>query len=108
MQDLQTAHEEYTTSKTDLSARLQRAEEKSKDLETRINAADLKVEKAESSLLEKEQEKQSVQGELDDLLMVFGDLEDKVKQYKERLQTLGESVSDGEEDDEDGGEDGVD
>lgn len=96
-------------SKTEQAARLQRAEEKAKDLEVRITAADLKVAKAEGSLLEREQEKQSVQGELDDLLMVFGDLEDKVKQYKERLQTLGENVSDGEEEDEDGGdEDAVD
>lgn len=78
---------------------MQRAEEKAKDLEASITAANLKVAKVEASLAEKEQEKHSVQGELDDLLMVFGDLEDKVKEYKERLQTLGESVSDGEEDD---------
>jgi hypothetical protein len=58
-------------------------------------------------LVEREQEKQSVQGELDDLLMVFGDLEDKVKQYKRRLQALGENVSDGEEDDDDYGGDDV-
>ncbi|KUJ23032.1 uncharacterized protein LY89DRAFT_679850 [Mollisia scopiformis] len=108
VQDLQTAHEEYTTSKTDLAARLQRSAEKTKDLEARIPAADLKVAKAEASLLEKEQEKQSVQGELDDLLMVFGDLEDKVKQYKERLQQLGENVSDGEEEEDGDEEDGVD
>ncbi len=100
MQDLQTAHDEYLANKTEQAARLQRAEEKAKDLETSLTAADLKASKAETLLLEKDQEKQSVQGELDDLLMVFGDLEDKVKQYKERLQALGESVSDGEEDDE--------
>lgn len=37
--------------------------------------------------------------------MVFGDLEDKVKQYRDRLKALGETVSDGEEDDEDDDED---
>jgi hypothetical protein len=31
-----------------------------------------------------EEEKQSVQNELDDLLMVFGDLEEKVAKYKVR------------------------
>ncbi|CZR52065.1 related to transport protein USO1 [Phialocephala subalpina] len=104
VQDLQTAHDEYTANKAEQAARLQRAEEKAKDLEASIAAADFKVTKVEVSLAEKEQEKQSVQGELDDLLMVFGDLEDKVKEYKERLQALGESVSDGEEDDEVEGE----
>lgn len=39
--------------------------------------------------------------------MVFGDLEDKVNKYKERLKELGENVSDGEdEDDEDEDGDG--
>lgn len=32
--------------------------------------------------------------------MVFGDMEDKVKQYRERLKALGETVSDGEDEDE--------
>lgn len=85
---------------------MRRAEEKARDLEARINTADLKVVKAEALLVEREQEKQSVQSELDDLLMVFGDLEDKVKQYKKRLQALGENVSDGEEEDDGEDEDG--
>ena len=60
---------------------------------------------------QKEDEKQATQTELDDLLMVFGDLEEKVKRYKERLKALGEQISDVEEDgdeDEDEDEDGVD
>lgn len=42
--------------------------------------------------------------------MVFGDMEDKVKQYRDRLKALGETVSDGEEDDDEDqeGEDEVD
>jgi len=60
-----------------------------------------KLEKAEALLSVKDKEKTAVQTELDDLLMVFGDLEDKVARYKERLRTLGESVSDGEDDDDD-------
>jgi hypothetical protein len=59
-------------------------------------------------LAEKEKEKAAVQGELDDLLMVFGDLEDKVAKYKERLKGLGESVSDDEDDDGEDEEDEVD
>lgn len=52
--------------------------------------------------------KDGAQLELDDLLMVFGDLEEKVARYKARLRHLGEPVSDGEEDDDDGGEADVD
>ena len=49
------------------------------------------------------------QSELDDLLMVFGDLEDKTQKYKDRLKQLGEIVSDGEDEvASDGDGDGVD
>lgn len=67
--------------------------------------------KAEKSLAEKETERQAAQSELDDLLMIFGDLEDKCEKYKQRLKELGENVSDGEDEDEDDGDedrDGVD
>ena len=61
------------------------------------------------SLAEKEKEKKVVQSELDDLLMVFGDMEEKTEKYKERLKELGEYVSDGEGDEDEAEEDdGVD
>ncbi|XMA16920.1 hypothetical protein WAI453_009711 [Rhynchosporium graminicola] len=99
IQDLQTAHLEYQSNSTEQVARLQRAEEKAKDLEARADSATESAKKVAASLAEKEQEKQAVQSELDDLLMVFGDMEDKVKQYRDRLKALGESVSDGEDED---------
>jgi len=108
VQDLQTAHDEYTANKNEQAARLQRAEEKAKEFESRSEAATAKAIKAESALAEKEKEKQAVQGELDDLLMVFGDLEDKVTKYKDRLKTLHESISDDEEEGGDEDEDGED
>jgi hypothetical protein len=80
---------------------LQRAEEKAKEFEARSEAANQRATKAEESLAEKERERQAVQSELDDLLMVFGDTEEKVAEYKERLKELGENVSDGEEEEED-------
>lgn len=77
----------------------------------------------QARLKEKEEQHSSTQTELDDLLMVFGDLEDKVEKYKvwfilhklrsaqrlmrcpqERLKDLGETISDGEEE-EDGDND---
>lgn len=87
---------------------MQRTEEKAEEFERRSEAASAKVAKAELSLAEKEKGKQAVQSELDDLLMVFGDLEDKVTKYKERLKALGESISDDEEEEDEGGEDQVD
>lgn len=39
---------------------------------------------AKSLLKQREEEKQTTQSELDDLLMVFGDLEEKVAKYKVR------------------------
>jgi hypothetical protein len=76
---------------------LQRAEEKANEFEARSEAASQRAAKAELSLAEKERERQAVQGELDDLLMVLGDLEETSAKYKKRLKELGESVSDGEE-----------
>jgi len=106
VQDLQTAHEEYTTNKKQQAARVQRAEEKAKEFEVRSDTANQRAKKAEESLAAKETERQAAKSELDDLLMVFGDLEEKSIKYKERLKALGEDVSDGEEADE--GDDDVD
>ncbi|KAK6579771.1 hypothetical protein PZA11_008007 [Diplocarpon coronariae] len=86
---LKTANIEYETSSAEQAARLQRAEEKAKDFEIRSDAATENSSKMTALLADKDKEKQAVQGELDDLLMVFGDLEDKVKEYRERLEALG-------------------
>ncbi|KAF4457832.1 hypothetical protein F53441_307 [Fusarium austroafricanum] len=60
---------------------------------------------AEKQLMESNEARETTQSELDDLLMVFGDLEEKVIKYKARLVELGETVSDGEEDDDEDDED---
>jgi intracellular protein transport protein USO1 len=49
---------------------------------------------------EKEDARQAAQTELDDLLLVLGELEEKRSRDKKRLKSLGEEVSDVEEDDE--------
>ena len=101
VQDLQTAHDEYTAKQTEQAARLQRAEEKAKEAESRAKVVTDRAMKMEEALAEKVKERNAVQSELDDLLMVFGDLEEKSEKYKERLKELGESISDEEEGDED-------
>lgn len=156
VQDLQTAHDKYAAKEAEQEARLQRAEEKIKEMEQQVSTAHNKVAKAEekvkemeeqastaqnkaniagekvkemeeqasttrdkvakveADLQEKETARQAAQSELDDLLMVFGDMEEKMTKYKERLKALGENVSDDEDgdddddDDEDEEESGVD
>ncbi|KAK0673470.1 p115 like vesicle tethering protein [Cercophora samala] len=66
---------------------------------------DKELKKVRGLVEEKEKERKAAQGELDDLLMVFGDLEEKVNKYKERLKALGETISDDEDDDEEEDED---
>lgn len=69
-QDLQIAHEEYSSNTKALEARLERAEERAAEAEERAA-------KAETSAKEQDAARSSVQTELDDLLMVLGDMEEK-------------------------------
>lgn len=91
VQDLQTAHEDYTTKLSDMEARLNRAEDKTSDAEAR--SASL-----QSDVDAKEEARKTAQGELDDLFIVLGDLEEKRANDKTRLRSLGETVSDNESD----------
>jgi len=103
IQDLQTAHEEYDSKSKGLEARLARAEARLQDAETRSTHLADELEKERAG-------RKDVQTELDDLLVVFGDLEAKRTADKARLKALGEEVSEDEDDDdakEDGAEDDV-
>ncbi|KAJ8112149.1 hypothetical protein ONZ43_g5458 [Nemania bipapillata] len=83
------------------------AEKRATDLEKQVLTKQAEAEEIRTRLKEKEEQHTSTQTELDDLLMVFGDLEDKIEKYKKRLKGLGEVISDGEgEDDDDDTEDG--
>lgn len=70
VQDLQTAHEDYTTKLSNLEARSNRAEDKATDAEAR--SASL-----QNDLEAKEEARRTAQNELDDLFVVLGDLEEK-------------------------------
>ena len=107
VQDLQTAHEEYSIKEETLQARAKRAEEKFEELEDMIKTIKTALEGARSErdslrarVDEKEAAKREAKIELDDLLIVFADLEAKRVQDKRRLKALGEVVSEGEESDE--------
>ena len=111
IQDLQTAYEEYNSKITALEARVNKAgirAEEAEETGQRI-AAQLRDEIATAQELrtqveEKEAAREAAQTELDDLLIVFGDLESKRYQDKKRLKALGENVSDVEDDEEPGEE----
>lgn len=100
-----TKQNDFATKQNEQNGQLRRAEDKAKESEANLHLFETRCVKAEGLLLEKETERQAAQNELDDLLMVFGDLEEKASKYKERLRSLGESVSDGEEDDDEEEED---
>ena len=70
VQDLQTAHEDYSSKTSSFEARVQRAEDKAKDAEVRVI-------RLQGDLEAREAARKSVQTELDDLLMVLGDIEEK-------------------------------
>lgn len=70
VQDLQTAHEDWTAKLESLEARLQRAEDKTAD-------ADARAKRLQGEAEAKETAREKAQSELDDLLMVLGDLEEK-------------------------------
>ena len=75
MQDLHTAHEEYTSNIQALQTRLKRAEENAKEAEVRAIEARKRLE-------EKEEARSSAQTALDDMFMVLGDLEEKRERDK--------------------------
>ncbi|KAL9477032.1 hypothetical protein ACSS6W_006873 [Trichoderma asperelloides] len=88
----------------ELGKQLKTANEKNDELEKHLEDATSEAEKlrqeTKSVLKDADKAKDAVQSELDDLLMVFGDLEEKLAN---RLRDLGQDVSDGEDDDGDDG-----
>ncbi|KAJ6145669.1 hypothetical protein N7470_009564 [Penicillium chermesinum] len=93
----------------DAESKIKEAESRRKEAESKAQKeADARKEvetqlaKAQSEAKEKEEARIGTQTELDDLLIVFGDLEAKREKDKKRLKELGQEVSEDEdEDDED-------
>ncbi|TGJ85447.1 hypothetical protein E0Z10_g3292 [Xylaria hypoxylon] len=81
------------------------AEKRVTDLEKQLLTRQGELGEVRARLKEKEEQQLATQTELDDLLMVFGDLEEKVEKYKKRLKGLGEMVTDGEEENDDDDDD---
>ncbi|KAJ5490894.1 hypothetical protein N7539_002461 [Penicillium diatomitis] len=95
-----------------LEARALEAERKAQEAESRAeNAAktlqkiQAQLDKSQADIKDKEEARQATQTELDDLLIVFGDLEAKRAEDKKRLKDLGQEVSEGEDEDDEEEED---
>ncbi|KAL7624765.1 Vesicle-mediated ER to Golgi transport protein [Parahypoxylon ruwenzoriense] len=99
-EELHATREEFTAKLSAEELKTKAAEKRRSDFEKQLSQKDKELKESQAQIKEKEEKRSATQGELDDLLMVFGDLEEKVEKYKNRLIELGESVSDGEEENE--------
>ncbi|KAF9886288.1 hypothetical protein FE257_011547 [Aspergillus nanangensis] len=107
--DIDIVRYEYSSKISTLEKRAQEAEGNAKktkgDTEASSQALDemrKELAKVKSEVVEKEEARKAAQSELEDLLIVFGDLEAKRNDDKKRLKDLGQEVSD---DDDEGDED---
>ena len=78
VQDLQTAHEDYSIKSSQLETRLHRVEDRLQDAEARAS-------KFQTDVNAKEKARKTAQSELDDMLVVLGDLEEKRSRDKASL-----------------------
>lgn len=84
--------------------------ESKKDKETNAGRADTaeatvaslqnEVRELKTQVEEAETKAKTVQGELDDLLLVLGEMEEKAERYKEKIKALGGEVTEDEEEEE--------
>ncbi|KAL4879353.1 p115 like vesicle tethering protein [Aspergillus karnatakaensis] len=107
-QDVEAVREDYFSRCSALENRAQQAESEIERLETEarkaaqaLEEAQKALEKAQEETKEKEEARKAAQSELEDLLIVFGDLETKRNENKKRLKDLGQEVSEDEDDEED-------
>ena len=97
VQDLQTAHEEYTAKLDKAEGRSKRAQdeleeanERAKRLEEELKSVKNELTKSKNALKESEEARETAQNELDDLLIVFGDLE--AKRNEDKVSTSSQSA----------------
>ncbi|KAI0485821.1 p115 like vesicle tethering protein [Xylaria cf. heliscus] len=105
-QEVEAARGELNSKLSAEKSKLNSTEKRVADLEKELSTNQGELGEAQTRLKEKEEQQLSTQAELDDLLMVFGDLEEKVEKYKKRLKDLGEAISDGEDEEDDDDDEG--
>ncbi|EOD50020.1 putative intracellular protein transport protein [Neofusicoccum parvum UCRNP2] len=101
IRDLKAQSQKHENAAKSTDFALREAQDQLKEAQDKLKKAQTELEKAQDEVAEKEEARASAQGELDDMLMVLSDLEEKRAKDKKRLKELGEEVSDGEDDDDD-------
>ncbi|PTU23079.1 hypothetical protein P175DRAFT_0515046 [Aspergillus ochraceoroseus IBT 24754] len=106
-QDIEAVRDDYSSRCSALESRAEQAEKEVARLEAEVRKSAQAFEDAQKALVkakedakEKEEGRKAAQAELEDLLIVFGDLETKRNEDKKRLKDLGQEVSEDEEGDE--------
>jgi len=82
-----------------LKAKNEELEETVEDERTKVTLLEKEVSESEKAVKEKEEARTAAQTELDDLLLVLGELEDKRSRDKAKLKELGAEVSDNDQSD---------
>ncbi|KAJ5553613.1 hypothetical protein N7494_002991 [Penicillium frequentans] len=105
-EDAEAASEGVSSQLSALETRATEAERNAKEAESQAQSAaqalkevQAQLEKAQSEAKEKDEARQASQSELEDLLIVFGDLEAKRNEDKQRLKDLGQEISEDEDED---------
>ncbi|KAJ6109154.1 hypothetical protein N7486_001388 [Penicillium sp. IBT 16267x] len=104
--DAEAASEGVSSQLSALETRATEAERKAEEAESQAQSAaqalkevQALLEKAQLEAKEKDEARQASQSELEDLLIVFGDLEAKRNEDKQRLKDLGQEISEDEDED---------
>ncbi|KAJ5664443.1 hypothetical protein N7507_005174 [Penicillium longicatenatum] len=104
--DAEAASEGASSQLSALETRATEAERKAREAESQAQSAaqalkevQAQLEKAQLEAKEKDEARQASQSELEDLLIVFGDLEAKRNEDKQRLKDLGQEISEDEDED---------
>ncbi|KAI0428174.1 p115 like vesicle tethering protein [Xylaria sp. FL1042] len=96
-QEIEAIRRDFNSKLSAEESKSKAAEKRAADLENQLSTKQGELGEIQTRLKEKEEQQLSTQSELDDLLIVFGDLEEKAASYKTRLEGLGETVSDSED-----------
>ncbi|CAO2655755.1 Nn.00g045580.m01.CDS01 [Neocucurbitaria sp. VM-36] len=98
---LKSENQELKTKAQDQTWKVKDVEEKLRKAQGSVGSKDKEIKELRNKVQKAEESEKEKQAELDDLFVLLSDLEEKRSKDKKRLKTLGEEVSDAEDDDDD-------
>ncbi|KAH7384526.1 p115 like vesicle tethering protein [Pyrenochaeta sp. MPI-SDFR-AT-0127] len=96
---LKSENQELKTKAQDQTWKVKDAEEKLRKLQAGVDSKNKEIKELQGKVQRAEESEKEKQVEVDDLFVLFSDLEEKRSKDKKRLKALGEEVSDVEDDD---------